>query len=129
MRLRDAEPPTATEEPDEDGPMDRLRTARELALVQHEREEPVDTIVKAFARSGAGGKMGDYRRLVALSCSLLPGDVEKQLPEILKDLEAGGNGSHDAGAGRRRTECFLSFVLLSLLFSAEWAEKEKGKPR
>jgi len=90
-------PPTATEEPDEDELMDRLQTARELAQAQHEREELMDTIVKAFARSGAGGKMGDYRRLIALSCSLLPDDVEKLLPEILKDLEAGGDGSQGLG--------------------------------
>jgi len=57
----------------------------------------MDTIVKAFARSGASGKMADYRRLIALSCSLLPDDVENLLPEILKDLEAGGDGNQGIG--------------------------------
>ncbi|KAF8537653.1 hypothetical protein BDD12DRAFT_930625 [Trichophaea hybrida] len=88
---------TTPEIPDEKELMDRLHTARELAQAQHERAELMDTIVKAFARSGAGGKMGDYRRLIALSCSLLPDDVEKLLPEILKDLEAGGDGSQGLG--------------------------------
>jgi len=88
---------TIPEIPDEKELMDRLHTARELAQAQHERAELMDTIVKAFARSGAGGKMGDYRRLIALSCSLLPDDVEKLLPEILKDLEAGGDGSQGLG--------------------------------
>ena len=73
--------------------MDKLHAARELARQQNERSEVMETIVRAYARSGAGGKMSDYRRLIALSCSLLPDDVEKLLPEILKDLEAGGDGS------------------------------------
>ena len=86
--------PTADDAVPDDGElMERLHLARELASAQNERGELMDTIVKAFARSGAGGKMADYRRLIALSCSLLPDDVEKLLPEILKDLEAGGDGS------------------------------------
>lgn len=79
--------------------MDRLTKARELAQAQNARTELLDTIVKAFARSGAGGKMGDYRRLIALSCSLPYDDVEKLLPEILKDLEAGGDGSQRGSLG------------------------------
>ena len=70
----------------------KLEAARELGQLQQERAELRDTIVKAYARSGAGERMSDYRRLIALSCSLLPEDVEQLLPEILKDLEAGGDG-------------------------------------
>ncbi|KAI5793160.1 hypothetical protein EDC01DRAFT_717384 [Geopyxis carbonaria] len=70
--------------------LERMSAARALAAAQSDRQALMDTIVRAFARSGAGGKMGDYRRLIALSCGLLPDDVEKLLPEILKDLEAGG---------------------------------------
>ena len=43
------------------------------------------------------GEGGHYRWLVALSYSLLPGDVEKLLPEILKELEAGGDGNQGLG--------------------------------
>jgi transcription factor MBP1 len=85
-------PPSAEKEPADDRElMDRLQTARELAQAMNEREEQMNTIVRAFARSGAGGKMADYRRLIALSCGLLPDDVEKLLPEILRDLEAAGS--------------------------------------
>ena len=85
---------TVTEEPQSDREiMEKLHAARQLAAAQHERADLIETIVRAYARSGAGGKMADYRRLIALSCSLLPDDVEKLLPEILKDLEAGGDGS------------------------------------
>ncbi|KAL7271494.1 Transcription factor mbp1 (MBF subunit p120) [Rhizina undulata] len=72
--------------------MQKLLAARELMNVQKERSQLMDTIVKAFARSGASEKMGDYRRLIAVSCSLLLDDVEKILPEILRDLEAGRDG-------------------------------------
>lgn len=77
---------------DPDTLMEKLAAARDLALAQRERTELRETIVKAHARSGAGEKMSDYRRLIALSCSLLTEDVEDLLPEILKDLEAGGDG-------------------------------------
>ncbi|RPA89801.1 apses-domain-containing protein [Choiromyces venosus 120613-1] len=80
---------------DEDTPeawLGKFEAAKELGQLQQERIELRDTIVKAYARSGAGERMSDYRRLIALSCSLLPEDVEKLLPEILKDLEAGGDG-------------------------------------
>jgi len=92
-------PPTSSENsvPDDKELMERLHLARELASAQNEREDLMDTIVKAFARSGASGKMADYRRLIALSCSLLPDDVENLLPEILKDLEAGGDGNQGIG--------------------------------
>lgn len=72
--------------------LEKLVAARDLAQAQQERSELRETIVKAHARSGAGEKMSDYRRLIALSCSLLTEDVEDLLPEILKDLEAGGDG-------------------------------------
>jgi len=88
-------PPQEKEAMDEDTPeawLDKFEGARELGQLQQERAELRDTIVKAYARSGAGERMSDYRRLIALSCSLLPEDVEKLLPEILKDLEAGGDG-------------------------------------
>lgn len=77
---------------------EKLTVALELAKVQAQGIELQETIIRAYARSGAGGKMGDYRRLIALSCSLLPDDVEKLLPEILRDLEAvqaGGTGITD----------------------------------
>lgn len=77
---------------DPDTLMEKLAAARDLAQAQREREELRETIIKAHARSGAGEKMSDYRRLIALSCSLLTEDVEDLLPEILKDLEAGGDG-------------------------------------
>jgi len=88
-------PPQEKEAMDEDTPeawLDKFEGAKELGQLQQERIELRDTIVKAYARSGAGERMSDYRRLIALSCSLLPEDVEKLLPEILKDLEAGGDG-------------------------------------
>ncbi|KAG0131629.1 hypothetical protein HOY82DRAFT_645894 [Tuber indicum] len=88
-------PPQEMEALDEDTSeawLEKSEVARELSQLQQERAELRDTIVKAYARSGAGERMSDYRRLIALSCSLLPEDVEKLLPEILKDLEASGDG-------------------------------------
>ncbi|KAI5791041.1 hypothetical protein FPQ18DRAFT_337569 [Pyronema domesticum] len=82
-----------TEEPDDQELMARLVAAREIVQAQQQRKELMDAIVKASSRSGTSDKMADYRRLIALSCSLNPEDVEELLPEILKDLEAGGDGN------------------------------------
>jgi transcription factor MBP1 len=96
-RVQVPESENTSTDPDDKEIMERLQAARELAAAQNERQELMDTIVRAYARSGAGGKMADYRRLIALSCSLLPDDVEKLLPEILKDLEAGGDANQLGG--------------------------------
>lgn len=87
---------TATPTPEEQDTtelMEKLRAVWEIAERQRQRKELIESIVEASRKSGSGGKMADYRRLIALSCGLLPDDVEKLLPEILKDLEAGGDGN------------------------------------
>ncbi|RPB12254.1 apses-domain-containing protein [Morchella conica CCBAS932] len=91
QQIEDDKEPLANAD-DPDNLMEKLEAARQLAQAQREREELREIIIKAHARSGAGEKMSDYRRLIALSCSLLTEDVEDLLPEILKDLEAGGDG-------------------------------------
>jgi transcription factor MBP1 len=96
-RVQVPESENTSTDPDDKEIMERLQVARQLAAAQSERQGLMDTIVQAFARSGAGGRMAEYRRLIALSCSLLPDDVERLLPEILKDLEASRDANRLGG--------------------------------
>ncbi|TGZ81578.1 apses-domain-containing protein [Ascodesmis nigricans] len=84
---------TLAQKAEDDELLQKLQYAWEIAERQRKRKELIETIVEACKKSGSGGKMADYRRLIALSCGLMADDVEKLLPEILRDLEQEGEAS------------------------------------
>ncbi|KAK5170430.1 Transcription factor mbp1 [Saxophila tyrrhenica] len=65
----------------------KLRIARELIAINHERKELVHQIVRNMALAGYDNKQDMYRQLISGALGVKEEDVESVLPEIASELE------------------------------------------
>ncbi|ORY82648.1 hypothetical protein BCR37DRAFT_379666 [Protomyces lactucae-debilis] len=63
-------------------PTDMAKLRQTLLGLQQQRKEKVLDLVSQFGSTGVGGRMKDYRRLIATSCGIAPQEVDDLLGPI-----------------------------------------------